>query len=137
MADHDQVRRLRRSQDRMVAGVAGGIADYVDIDPTIVRLVFALLFILGAGITWLLVYVLLWVLMPEAPEGASTPRSEGGAEPGLIFGILLVGLGLLFLTNQFALARFVGFGAARAAWPLLLIGAGAMLFLAARDRQQR
>lgn len=137
MAEDDQVRRLRRSQDRMVAGVAGGVADYVDVDPTIVRLAFALLFILGAGITWLLVYLVLWVLMPEAPEGAVTPRGESGAEPGLVFGILLVGLGLLFLMNQFALARFVGFGAARAAWPLLLIGAGAMLFLAARDRQQR
>ncbi len=137
MAGDDGVRRLRRSRDRMVAGVAGGIAEYVDIDPTIVRLVFAVLLILGAGITWFLVYALLWILMPEAPEGAATPRSEGGADAGLIFGILLVGLGLLFLTNQFALARFVGFGAARAAWPLLLIAAGAMLFLAARDRQQR
>lgn len=137
MAGDDGVRRLRRSRDRMVAGVAGGIAEYVDIDPTIVRLVFALLLILGAGITWPLVYLLLWILMPEAPEGTVTPRSEGGADAGLIFGILLVGLGLLFLTNQFALARFVGFGAARAAWPLLLIAAGAMLFLAARDRQQR
>ena len=96
-----------------------------------------MLFILGAGITWLLVYVLLWILMPEASEGEAPAHAEGGADPGLIFGILLVGLGLLFLTNQFALARFVGFSAARAAWPLLLIGAGAMLFLAARDRQQR
>jgi phage shock protein C len=137
MAENDQVRRLRRSPDRMVAGVAGGIADYVQIDPTIVRLVFALLFILGAGIPWLLVYVLLWILMPEASAGESPTRTENGADPGLVFGVLLVGLGLLFLTNQFALARFVGFGAARAAWPLLLIGAGAMLFLAARDRQQR
>lgn len=140
MADNEQIRRLRRSSDRMVAGVAGGVADYVQVDPTIVRLVFALLFILGVGITWPLVYALLWILMPEAPEGSegeARVRTEGGADPGLIFGILLVGLGLLFLTNQFALARFIGFGAARAAWPLLLIGAGAMLFLAARDRQQR
>jgi phage shock protein C len=137
MADNEQVRRLRRSPDRMVAGVAGGVADYVQIDPTIVRLVFALLFILGAGITWPLVYALLWILMPEASEGEAPARTDGGADPGLIFGVLLVGLGLLFLTNQFALARFVGFGAARAAWPLLLIAAGAMLFLAARDRQQR
>jgi phage shock protein C len=140
MAD-DGPRRLRRSRDRMVAGVAGGIADYVAVDPTIVRLVFALLLILGAGITWLIVYLVLWVLMPEAPATESPPTiaagdhdNEGGADPGTIFGILLVGLGVLFLANQFALLRFVGFGAARAAWPLLLIGAGAVLLLVARDR---
>jgi len=137
MAGDEGARRLRRSRDRMVAGVASGIADYLSVDPTIVRLVFALLFILGAGITWLIVYVVLWLLMPESPEGEAVPRSEGGgADPGLIFGILLVGLGALLLANQLTLLRFVGFGAARAAWPLLLIAAGGMLFLAARDRQR-
>jgi len=130
-------RRLRRSVDRMIAGVAGGIADYVGVDPTIVRLVFALLFILGAGIPWLVVYLVLWLLMP-APAADDTEHAThpGGADPGTVFGILLVGLGVLLLANQFALFRFVGFGAARAAWPLLLIGAGAMLFLIARDRQR-
>ena len=137
MAEGGDVRRLRRSRDRMVAGVAGGIAEYVDVDPTIVRLVFALLFLLGAGFTWLLVYVVLWLLMPEADADALSTGEPRGADPGVVFGVLLVGLGLLLLANQFALVRFVGFGAARAAWPLLLIAAGAMLFLAARDRQSR
>lgn len=121
----------------MVAGVASGIADYVGVDPTIVRLVFALLFILGAGFTWLIVYIVLWLLMPEAPAETSAQRSEArSADPGMVFGILLVGLGVLLLANQFALVRFVGFGAARAAWPLLLIGGGALLLLIARDRQR-
>ena len=135
----DDIRRLRRSQDRMVAGVAGGIAEYVGVDPTIVRLVFALLFVLGVGVTWLFVYFVLWVLMPEAPA-EEQPSREGdgaGADAGLIFVILLIGVGVLLLANQLALVRFVGFGAARAAWPLLLIAAGAMLFLAARDRERR
>ena len=136
MAD-DGARRLRRSSDRMIAGVASGIADYVGVDPTIVRLVFALLFILGAGFTWLIVYLVLWLLMPEASADAQpSSREAGGADPGIVFGILMVGLGVLLLANQFALIRFVGFGAARAAWPLLLIGAGALLLLIARDRQR-
>jgi phage shock protein C len=125
----------------MVAGVAGGIADYVAVDSTIVRLVFALLLILGAGIIWLIVYLVLWVLMLEVPATDSHPANtagdrdhEGGTDPGMIFGILLVGLGVLLFANQFALVRFVGFGAARAAWPLLLIGAGVVLLLVARDR---
>ena len=131
-------RRLRRSADRMVAGVAAGIADYVGVDPTIVRLVFALLFILGAGFTWLVVYLVLWLLMPAAAGDAepSARPDDQGADSGLVFGILLVGLGALLLANQFTLIRFVGFGAARAAWPLLLIGAGALLLLVARDRQR-
>ena len=138
MSEDGSTRRLHRSADRMIAGVAGGIADYVAVDPTIVRLVFALLFILGAGITWLIVYLVLWLLMPAAhPDDAAPDTQRGGADPGTVFGILLVGLGVLLLANQVALFRFVGFGAARAAWPLLLIGAGAMLFLIARDRQRR
>ncbi|MDA0351205.1 MAG: PspC domain-containing protein [Chloroflexi bacterium] len=138
MAEDSSRRRLRRGDDRMIAGVAGGIADYVDIDPTIVRFAFVVLLILGAGITWLLVYVVLWLLMPEAAPGEGRTSASGGhVDPALIFGIMLVGLGLLFLANQFALMRFVGFGAARAAWPLLLIAAGGMLLLAARDREAR
>jgi len=124
----------------MIAGVAGGIAEYLDLDPTIVRIIFVLLFVLGIGFSWPLVYLLLWILMPEAPADAAagaTPDGDRGAEPGLIFGVLLIGLGVLFLANQFAPVRFGGFGAARAAWPLLLIAAGAMIFLAARDQQRR
>jgi phage shock protein PspC (stress-responsive transcriptional regulator) len=143
MADDGDLRRLTRSNDRMVGGVAAGIAEYVDVDPTIVRLVFALLLLLGGLLPWVLVYLVLWLIMPapalEAP-GASPRRSSelsGGADPGLVFGVMLVGLGLLLLANQFALVRFVGFGAARAAWPLLLIAAGAMILLMSRDRGRR
>jgi phage shock protein PspC (stress-responsive transcriptional regulator) len=143
MADDGDLRRLTRSNDRMVGGVAAGIAEYVDVDPTIVRLVFALLLLLGGLLPWVLVYLVLWVIMPAPAldaSGASGRRSTelgGGADPGLVFGVMLVGLGLLLLANQFALVRFVGFGAARAAWPLLLIGAGAMILLMSRDRGRR
>jgi phage shock protein C len=141
----DSPRRLRRSHDRMIGGVAAGIAEYVDVDPTLVRLFFVLLLILGAGFTWLVVYLVLWLVMPApAPESAPTEavppepaEHRGGTDPGLVFGILLVGFGVLLLANQFVLFRFIGFGAARFSWPLLLIAAGAMLFLAARDRDRR
>lgn len=59
-------RRLtRRSNNRMVAGVCGGIADHLGIDATIVRLllVAAVVFGFGAGIV---LYVAGWWLMPEA-----------------------------------------------------------------------
>jgi phage shock protein C len=59
--------RLTRSRsDRMIAGVAGGVARYLNTDPTLVRLVFVLLALSGPG---LLFYPLLWLVMPQEPAG--------------------------------------------------------------------
>ncbi len=59
-------KRLQRSRtDKVLGGVAGGLAQYFGIDTMIVRVLF-LLMILPGGISPLL-YVLLWVLMPEEP----------------------------------------------------------------------
>ncbi|MFW6281938.1 MAG: PspC domain-containing protein [bacterium] len=59
-------KRIYRSvRDRMIGGVCGGIAEYFDIDSTIVRLVFVLLFF-GYG-TGLLAYIIGWIIIPEAP----------------------------------------------------------------------
>lgn len=68
MAGEAGPKRLKRSDDRMIGGVAGGIAEYVDVDPTIVRVVFVVLLIVGAVVTWALVYGVLWLLMPEYEE---------------------------------------------------------------------
>jgi len=57
-------RRLQKSRNRLVLGVAGGIADYFNVDPVIVRAIFILLvFANGVGI---LLYILLSLLMPKA-----------------------------------------------------------------------
>lgn len=58
-------RRLMRSRtDRMIAGVCGGVAEYVDVDPVLVRLIFVL-FTLTTGIG-LLLYPIMWMLMPKS-----------------------------------------------------------------------
>lgn len=60
------VRKLYRSRtDKMIAGVCGGIAKYFNVDATIVRLLFILFFILGGGA--LLVYVIMWLIVPQEP----------------------------------------------------------------------
>jgi phage shock protein PspC (stress-responsive transcriptional regulator) len=60
---------LRRSKsDRIIAGVLGGIAERFDMDATLVRVVFVLVSILSAAFPGLLVYILLWIVMPEATE---------------------------------------------------------------------
>lgn len=57
-------KRLTRStSDRMVAGVAAGLAEYFDVDPTLMRLLFVLFTLLGGP--GLIVYIILWIVMPE------------------------------------------------------------------------
>jgi phage shock protein C len=71
--------RLTRSRtDAMIAGVAAGIARYLNTDPVIVRLVFVLLAFSGPG---LLIYPLLWLIMPREP---GAPAGAGQA-PGQVF----------------------------------------------------
>jgi phage shock protein C len=62
-------KRLTRSRDeRMLAGVCGGLADYLGVDPTIVRLVAVLLGILSVG-TAVIGYIIAAIIIPEAPDG--------------------------------------------------------------------
>ena len=57
-------KKLTRSNDDvMVAGVAAGLAEYLDIDPVLVRLLFVLLTVFGGN--GILVYGILWLLMPQ------------------------------------------------------------------------
>jgi phage shock protein C len=59
-------RRLKRSSsDRMIAGVCGGLAAYLDLDPTLVRAGYVVLSILSSGFPGLLVYLILMVVMPR------------------------------------------------------------------------
>jgi len=56
----------RSSDDKKLAGVCGGLGEYFDIDPTIVRLVWlAFFFALGTG---LLAYIVAWIIVPEKPK---------------------------------------------------------------------
>ena len=57
------MKRLYRDRsDQMIAGVCSGIAEYLDVDPTAIRLAFVLLLFLGGGGFW--IYLVLWVIMP-------------------------------------------------------------------------
>ncbi len=53
----------------MIAGVIGGLAAYWDKDPTLLRVLYVLLSILSAGFPGTLVYLILWVVIPEEPRG--------------------------------------------------------------------
>jgi phage shock protein PspC (stress-responsive transcriptional regulator) len=67
----DIQRPLRRSRtNRQVAGVIGGLAEYLNMDATLLRVVYVVGSIVSAAFPGLLVYVLLWLIIPEADEGS-------------------------------------------------------------------
>jgi phage shock protein C len=115
------MKRLYRSKkDRVISGICGGIGEYFNIDPVIVRVIaVALLFMGGAGI---IAYIIGIFIIPEAPDGetAEEKRPEkvavdargevapareeprrNGSNGALIIGIILVVLGGLFLMRNF------------------------------------
>jgi phage shock protein C len=58
-------RLYRSNNDKMIAGVCSGLAQYLVVDPTIVRLIFLLLFFLGGAA--LPIYLILWIITPIEP----------------------------------------------------------------------
>ena len=62
-------RKLARSRDnRMIAGVCGGFAEYFGWTPWIVRFIYVLVTILSAAFPGILIYLLLWLLMPKQDQ---------------------------------------------------------------------
>ena len=67
-------KRLYRSRtDRMLGGVCGGLADYFNIDPTWIRLIFVVFLI--AALSTLILYIVLWVIVPEEPTPIINPSN--------------------------------------------------------------
>lgn len=74
-------KKLYRSQkQRIIAGVCGGLAEYFNVDPTWVRLLFLIL-LLGFGAT-LIVYLILWLIVPEAPEKPTGEATKNDNDKG-------------------------------------------------------
>jgi phage shock protein C len=68
--------------DSKIAGVCGGIAEYLDIDPTVVRLIWLVLSIVPGGIVGgLVVYLVAWIIIPKAPVLASTAAGATSVQP--------------------------------------------------------
>ena len=63
----EEPRKLYRSRNqRMVAGVCGGLADYFNIDATVVRVLFLILSVFGG--TGLVIYLVMWIIVPDASK---------------------------------------------------------------------
>ena len=69
-------KRLYRSiKDRKIAGVCGGLAEYFTIDPVIIRVI-AVLLLLPGGLPGLVPYIILWIIVPEAPQSEAAVSKE-------------------------------------------------------------
>jgi phage shock protein PspC (stress-responsive transcriptional regulator) len=65
-----ETRRLYRSRtNRKLAGVCGGLSEYFNTDATLIRVLFVVFAVLGAA--GLLIYLLLWIVVPEEPLGGA------------------------------------------------------------------
>ncbi len=72
------MKRLYRSTtERMLGGICGGLAEHIDVDPSLVRIVFVVFLICSMGLA-ILVYIAAWFIIPEAPAGAEQAGATGG-----------------------------------------------------------
>ena len=144
--ERSQVVKLYRSEhDRVLGGVAGGLADFFDVDSTLIRIIFVLLTLFGGS--GLLTYLILWVIVPTesnannaftkefmqenineikdrtknfANEFRTSARNHKQNSRNLL-GYVLLGLGALFLLQNLGIFRAYNLGRM---WPLVLIVLG-------------
>ena len=60
----------RSTKNRMIAGVLGGLAEYFDLDPTLVRAGYVVASIISVAFPGILVYIVLWMVIPEETSAA-------------------------------------------------------------------
>ena len=135
----------RSSRDKMIGGIAAGIAEYLNIDPTVVRILFVLLALVGGG--GAILYAILWIVLPtdenitstynnfnnmeenkdqennpNAPFQPNDPKYRKKDDGSLIAGLILISLGIIFLViRYFPRIDFSDL------WPVILIVIGVVL----------
>jgi phage shock protein C len=123
-------KKLYRSRtNSMIGGVCGGLGEYLNVDPTIMRLV-AVLLVFANGIG-LLAYIIAWIIIPRnpgiEPEVMVTEKSELNR---LLPGLALIFLGLIFLLNS--LIPWFRF---KYLWPLILIVLGIFILIKTQKKE--
>ena len=128
--------KLRRSRrDRVFFGVCGGIAEYFNVDPVLIRLAFVIVTVAGgAGV---LAYIILAIVMPDSEpvptgsaegpfltDGAPKPSPLAGRNASMVGALILIGIGMIFLVDNL---QWFGWFRPGMFWPLILIGIGAAL----------
>jgi len=137
-------RFTRSTSDRMLAGVCGGLGEYFEIDPSLIRILFVIItFIGGAGV---LAYLILWLVTPSStkiikPQSQIQQNAQEIAETAQIltqaakplnrpnfWAVFLISLGIYFLLKNFNFIPTINWSDY---WPIALIILG-IYFLAKR-----
>jgi phage shock protein PspC (stress-responsive transcriptional regulator) len=126
---HSPWRFQRRERGRMIAGVATGMADAFHIDVVVVRVLWVVAAVATFGVA-VAAYGICWLAFPSERSDAPLSqirRRHGDSNAGFVVGLVLLGLGALFVLGR--LSRPLGHGAG-VGWAVVLIAAGlAVLFL--------
>ena len=125
MSMNDRLYRPRG--DRMIAGVAGGLAQSMRLDPSLVRIVWAILVFATGGIA-LVIYIVMAIVVPEEQPG--TVHVARAPMTGSSFA-LPVGAGLVVLGAYLLLRQYVPALDFNRIWPVFLIATGVLLLLVA------
>lgn len=133
----------RHPTHQLIGGVCGGIAEYTRLDPSLVRVLWAVLTVGSAGAGFL-AYLALWLLLPvgTASGGVQSPAALELNERNVWrAGMLLVSLGILWLLANVGVLPWLWIAFWRTVgllfWPALLIGAGLLLLNNQRDLRGR
>lgn len=132
----------RSRTEKIFGGVCGGLAQSLNMDTFVVRLIFVILFLFAGG--GILIYLIMWIALPEEPLPMfnGNPDPAAGTVPGesqtqsqdapvlyprqtngaLVAGLVLIGVGLVFLAHRFIpTIRFHDF------WPIVIVIVGLVL----------
>ena len=127
-------RLCRNTQNKVIAGVCSGLADFFGIDAALMRVLFIVLFLVGCS--GFLIYLIMWIVMPSSRQGENQQTenvravTENGGKGGWIAGLILIVIGCLCLIDkllpQFNWTNY---------WPVLLIVLGVLLIVPLKNRK--
>lgn len=126
----EKKRNLYRSKDdRIVSGVFGGLAVYLNMDPVILRIIAVVLFLAKPG-EFIIFYIIASIIIPESgektplKEAVSLKKEKSRVDGGFLFGVALVVLGIVFIMQ-----KFFSWFTFDYVWPFVLIGLGLYILL--------
>lgn len=116
----------RSSSNKMIAGVCGGIGEYFNIDPTIIRILWVLCSFSGIGI---IAYLIALILIPEEGSGQKTYTGSAPKDASLVIGGILIVLGILLIGRH-----FIRWFDSALVWSLIFIALGLYIIFRGRRR---
>jgi len=134
---------MRSSTNEVIAGVCGGLGEYFEVDPTIIRIIFVILAVWGG--VGIILYLIALIVMPKEGEGMDKEKEDVGEKiskavdevtekireksgergnGGYMLGLIILLIGILFLLQNFIPAFNIG-----RLWPILLIVIGLLILV--------